>query len=109
MKDNDPSRDPYLTAFTDVNAAVFVVRELVGEAEIRVERELLARIARSNEPFICERCSELVWVELAEGGRPILVEGDGTPHEDNCRPQQELFEAPNEASGEEKSHDEPGN
>ena len=94
MSDEDKARDIYLTAFTDLNAAVFNAQEMVWEAERRVERELLRRIANGEQAFVCERCGTTVWVEIAEGELPILVENAGTPHEDNCRPQGQLFEPP---------------
>lgn len=83
--DNGDSHDPYLNAFTDLSAAMFVAREWVGQAERRVEWELLLRVAGSEQAFQCERCAALVWVEMAEDSRPILVNGDGSPHEDHCR------------------------
>lgn len=95
-------RDLYLTAFTDLNAAIFFARERLQEAEKVVERELMRRIAGSDHAFVCERCGEVVWVEIAEGDVPILVENDGRPHEDRCKPQKELFDG----SGKESSRDE---
>lgn len=93
MRRKEPDdRDLYLTAFTDLNAAIFFAREQLQEAEKVVERELMRRVIGSDYAFVCERCGAMVWVEVAEREVPILVESDGRPHEDRCKPQKELFD-----------------
>ena len=102
MRRKEPDdRDLYLTAFTDLNASVFFAQERLQEAEKIVERELMRRVAGSDDAFVCERCGAMVWVEIAEGEMPILVENDGRPHEDRCKPQKELFD---EGSGNEAAN-----
>jgi hypothetical protein len=83
--------EPYLTAFGERSSGVFSALDRLREAEHGITQELLRRLAGSDLSFVCERCGALVWLEVAEYERLILVEADGTPHEDRCRPVDELF------------------
>ena len=83
--------EPYLTAFGERSSGVFSALERLREAENGITQELLRRLADSDLSFVCERCGAMVWLEVAEYDRLILVEADGTPHEHRCRPADELF------------------
>ncbi len=90
-RDFESALEPYLTAFSETNSSVFSALDRLSEAEQGVKRELLKRVAGSDLSFVCERCGALVWIEIAESSALILVEADGTPHEDRCHPASEVF------------------
>jgi hypothetical protein len=88
---SEEAGEPYLTGFGEASSQIFATMERLREAEQGVTGELLKRVARSELSFVCERCGALVWVENAEHDALILVEADGTPHEDRCQPASEIF------------------
>ena len=83
--------EPYLTTFGERNSGMFSALERLREAEDGITQELLKRLAGSDLSFVCERCGAIVWLEAAENEVLILVEADGTQHEDRCHPSEELF------------------
>lgn len=90
-RDFEAALEPYLTAFSEMNSSVFSALDRLREAEQGIRRELVKRVAGRDLSFVCERCGALVWIEVAESSALILVEADGTPHEDRCHPSNEVF------------------
>lgn len=88
LKRRGSPRDDYLTVVTDLNGYVsytFDHLALVKRAALRVVNgRLVAGHPDVEGGAACGRCGARVWLEPGENGMPLPVEGDGSPHRDEC-------------------------